>query len=48
MIIYIEKVIATIKISADEIRQMMPVAKVFLYGSFAKGNVTDHSDVDVC
>jgi predicted nucleotidyltransferase len=44
----IEKVIATVKTYADEVRQTMPVAKVFLYGSYAKGTATEHSDVDVC
>jgi hypothetical protein len=42
-----EKVKTTVKIYSDEVRQIMPVSKVFLYGSYAKGNATEHSDVDV-
>jgi predicted nucleotidyltransferase len=44
----IEKVKATVKDYADEVRQIMPVVKVFLYGSYARGNPTKYSDVDVC
>jgi predicted nucleotidyltransferase len=44
----IEKVKSTVKLYADEIRQILPVGKVFLYGSYAKGSATEYSDVDVC
>jgi predicted nucleotidyltransferase len=37
-----------VKKYADDVRQIMPVAKVYLYGSHAKGNATEHSDIDVC
>jgi predicted nucleotidyltransferase len=43
-----EKVKETVKIYADDVRQVFPVAKVFLYGSYAKGTATEHNDVDVC
>jgi predicted nucleotidyltransferase len=43
-----EKVKKIVKIYADEVRQVLPVAKVFLYGSYAKGTATEHSDVDIC
>ncbi|MDR1084817.1 MAG: nucleotidyltransferase domain-containing protein [Deltaproteobacteria bacterium] len=33
---------------ANEVRQILPVEKVELYGSYAKGNATKQSDVDVC
>ncbi|MDR3076581.1 MAG: nucleotidyltransferase domain-containing protein [Synergistaceae bacterium] len=33
---------------ADDVRRVMPVDRVMLYGSYAKGNATDHSDVDIC
>jgi predicted nucleotidyltransferase len=32
----------------DEVRSLLPVAKAFLYGSYAKGTATEYSDVDVC
>jgi predicted nucleotidyltransferase len=44
----IEKVKATVKDYADEVRQIMPVVKVFLYGSYARGNPAKYSDVDIC
>lgn len=31
-----------------DVKQVMPIDKVFLYGSYAKGTATEHSDVDVC
>jgi predicted nucleotidyltransferase len=37
----IEKVKAMVKTYADEVRQLMPVGKIFLYGSYAKGTATD-------
>ncbi|MDR2200278.1 MAG: nucleotidyltransferase domain-containing protein [Deltaproteobacteria bacterium] len=48
MALDIEKVKATVKIYADEVRQTMSVVRVFLYGSYAKGTANEHSDVDVC
>jgi predicted nucleotidyltransferase len=32
----------------DEVRQAMPIDKVYLYGSYAKGTATEHSDIDLC
>jgi predicted nucleotidyltransferase len=43
-----ETITLIIKNYADEVRQIMPVEKVFLYGSYAKGYATEESDVDVC
>jgi predicted nucleotidyltransferase len=37
-----------VKNYADEVRQIMPVEKVVLYGSYAKGTATEESDVDIC
>jgi predicted nucleotidyltransferase len=48
MALDIEKVKSTVKIYADEVRLIMPIVKVFLYGSYARGNPTKYSDVDVC
>jgi predicted nucleotidyltransferase len=33
---------------ADEVRKEMPIDKVILYGSYAKGTAHEWSDVDVC
>ena len=33
---------------ADNVRNVMPVDKVVLYGSYAKNNATPLSDVDIC
>jgi predicted nucleotidyltransferase len=44
----IEKISSTVKNYVDEVRNILPVGKVFLYGSHAKGCATDYSDVDIC
>lgn len=31
-----------------DVKLKMPIDKVFLYGSYAKGTETEYSDVDVC
>ncbi len=36
-----------IKISAEEIAEKHPVKKLSLFGSYAAGNATEHSDVDL-
>jgi len=33
---------------AETVRRVLPVDKVILYGSYAKGTATHSSDVDVC
>ena len=33
---------------ADNVRQVLPVNKVILFGSFARGIATELSDVDIC
>jgi predicted nucleotidyltransferase len=33
---------------ADDVRRVMSVDRAVLYGSFAKGNATEYSDVDIC
>lgn len=48
MVANIETISDMVKNYADDVRSVMPVHKVFLYGSYAKGNATEHSDVDVC
>jgi predicted nucleotidyltransferase len=33
---------------ADNVRRSMPVDKVMLFGSYAKGTADEQSDVDIC
>jgi predicted nucleotidyltransferase len=33
---------------ANDVRSVLPVKKVILYGSYAKGTATESSDVDIC
>jgi predicted nucleotidyltransferase len=33
---------------AQEARKILPVNKAVLYGSYAKGNARDESDIDIC
>jgi len=37
-----------VKSYANDVRLYMPVDKAILFGSYAKGNATEQSDVDVC
>ncbi|MDR1966410.1 MAG: nucleotidyltransferase domain-containing protein, partial [Synergistaceae bacterium] len=48
MAVDFEAVSAAAKNYADIVRQAMPVDRAFLFGSYAKGNATESSDVDVC
>jgi uncharacterized protein len=38
----------TVKKYANDVRHAMPVDKVILFGSYAKGTATEQSDIDVC
>ena len=31
-----------------DVKNAMPIDRVFLYGSYAKGTPTEHSDIDLC
>jgi predicted nucleotidyltransferase len=31
-----------------DVRNTMPIDRAFLYGSYAKGTATEHSDIDLC
>jgi len=33
---------------AEEVSRELPVDKVVLFGSYAKGNATEQSDIDIC
>ncbi|MDR0620905.1 MAG: nucleotidyltransferase domain-containing protein [Deltaproteobacteria bacterium] len=37
-----------VKNYAEDVRSAFPVVKVYMFGSWAKGTATKHSDVDVC
>ena len=37
-----------VKSYADDVRRVLPVDKVMLFGSYAKGNATGQSDIDIC
>ena len=48
MAVDIKKVNEKASAYATHVRQILPVYKVFIYGSYAKGNATEYSDVDIC
>ena len=48
MAINIENVIRIVQSYADDVRRVMPVDKVVLFGSYAKGTATEQSDIDIC
>ena len=48
MVIDFESVNRMAKSYADDVRKVMPVSKVMLYGSYANGTATEQSDIDIC
>jgi predicted nucleotidyltransferase len=48
MAVDFEVVSVAAKKYADIVRQVMPVDRAFLFGSYARGSATELSDVDVC
>ncbi|MDR3153606.1 MAG: nucleotidyltransferase domain-containing protein [Deltaproteobacteria bacterium] len=48
MALDLKTVTSIVKTYADEVRRTMPIQKVVLYGSYAKGLASEDSDVDVC
>ena len=44
----IEKINRQVRNYALDVKQLMPIDKAVLFGSFAKGNATEFSDVDIC
>ncbi|GHV29695.1 hypothetical protein AGMMS4952_15730 [Spirochaetia bacterium] len=48
MVADIETVNRIIRQYVNDVKDKMPIDKVYLYGSYAKGNPRDDSDVDLC
>jgi predicted nucleotidyltransferase len=48
MVADIETVMKSSKSYADDVRRVMPVDKVMLFGSYAKGTADKLSDIDIC
>ena len=48
MVVDIETVSAKASAYAAQVRRVMPVNKVYIFGSYAKGNASELSDVDIC
>ena len=44
----LKKIGETIKSYVNDVRNVMPVDKVVLFGSYAKGIATEQSDIDIC
>jgi predicted nucleotidyltransferase len=44
----IETVTAIVQKYIDDVQKAMPIDKVYLYGSYAKGTQNENSDVDLC
>ena len=42
-----EKIIAIVKEFAELVKQNFPVKQIYLFGSYAKGNAEEESDIDV-
>ncbi|MDR2542845.1 MAG: nucleotidyltransferase domain-containing protein [Treponema sp.] len=48
MVTDIETVNTTVLKYIDDVKKAMPIDKVYLYGSYAKGTQHENSDVDIC
>ena len=48
MAVDIETVSAKASAYAAKVREVMPVTKVYMFGSYVKGTATELSDVDIC
>ena len=48
MAVDIEAVSAKARAYAAQVRGVMPVSKVYMFGSYVKGTATEQSDVDIC
>jgi len=43
-----EVINSTIQNYVEDVKNAMPIDKVFLFGSYAKGSANEHSDIDLC
>jgi predicted nucleotidyltransferase len=48
MVANIEEMSRKARCFAEDVKQVMPVDKAILFGSYAKGYATELSDVDIC
>jgi len=48
MAINIETINKTVSDYVADVKNAMPIDRVYLFGSHAKGTATEHSDIDVC
>ena len=48
MSVDIEAVRVKARAYAAQVRNVMPVSKVYIFGSYTKGMATEQSDVDIC
>ncbi|GHU42806.1 hypothetical protein FACS1894190_12570 [Spirochaetia bacterium] len=48
MVTDIKTVYSIVQRYIKDVKEKMPIDKVYLYGSYAKGNPRDDSDVDLC
>ena len=48
MAVDIESISAKASAYAAQVRVVLPVSKAYLFGSYAKGNASELSDVDIC
>jgi predicted nucleotidyltransferase len=48
MALNLETIISKAKAYAEDAKRTLPVEKVFLYGSYAKGTASEQSDIDIC
>jgi len=48
MVVDTEKVISIVQQYIADVKKAMPIDKVYMYGSYAKGTQREDSDVDIC
>ena len=48
MVVNFETVNQLVKSYVNDVRRVLPVDKVMLFGSYAQGTATEQSDIDIC
>ena len=48
MVVNNEAINQVIEDYVEDVRSAMPIDKVYLFGSYAKGTADEHSDIDLC